>query len=161
MDPDGSSRQPLRSRRKLASPTVTDMRSLRRLLPVWPRISTLVHRAARRGEMGLDNSLTMPGHGIVSEQTLSVALSGTADMRLTWGYPCHRLPCQWGPHGGKGRPGDPEGLPLPLIFLFSPIYNPCSPLAYKRESRAPHYGASVYYITHHSRTISIEPRTHS
>ena len=72
-----------------------DLRSLCCLLPVRPLISTLVHRAARRGGMGRDNPLTMPGYGIVSGQTPSAALSGLADMRLVWSYPCPRLPCQW------------------------------------------------------------------
>ena len=147
--------------RELASPIVTDVRSLCCLLPVRPLISTLFRLATRQGRMGRDNPLTMPRHGIISGQTLNAALLGSTDMPPTWGCPYHRLPCQRGPHRGKGRPSVLEGLPLPLIFLFSPICNPCSPLAYKRESRAPHYGASVYYITHHSRTISIEPRTHS
>ena len=137
-NPYGSSRQPLRSRRKLASSTVTDIRLLCCLLPVWPLISTLIRRVARRGGAGRDDPLTMPGYGIVSGQAPSMALSWLVDMRLAWGCPCHHLLCQWGPHGGKGRCGDPEGLSLPPIFLFSPIYNSCSPLAYKRESRAPH-----------------------
>ena len=138
MDPDGSSRQPLWSRMKLTSSTVTDVQSLCCLLPVWPLISTLVRHAARRSRMGRDNSLTMPGHGIVSGQTPNAVLSGLADMRPAWSYPCHRLPCQWGPHRGKGRPDVLEGLPLPLVFLFSPICNPYSLLAYKRKSLAPH-----------------------
>ena len=133
-----SSRQPLRSRRKLASPTVTDVRSLYRLLLVWPLISTLVRRAAHRGGMGRDNPVTMLGHGIVSGQTPSTALSGSVDMRPGWGYSCHRLPCQQGPHRGNGRPSTFEGPSLPLVFSLSPIYNPCSPMVYKREGRAPH-----------------------
>ena len=138
MDPYRSSRQSLRSRRKLASSTVTDVWSLCCLLPVWPLISTLVRRAAHRGGIGRDNSLTMPGHGIVNGQTPNAALSGSADMRPMWDCPCHHLPCQRVLHRGKGRPGVLEGLPLPLFFLFSPICNPCSPLAYKRESKTPH-----------------------
>jgi len=46
-----------------------NVRSLRRLLPVGPRISTLVRRAARQGGMGRDNLLIMPEHGIISGQT--------------------------------------------------------------------------------------------
>ena len=130
-DPDRSIRQPLRSRRKLISPTVMNVQSLCCLLPIWLLINTLVRRAARRGGMGCDNSLTMPGHGIVRRETPSMALSGLVDRRPAWSYPCPRLPCQWGPHRGKGRPSVIEGFPLPLVFLFSPIYNPCSPLAYK------------------------------
>ena len=138
VDPDGSIRQPLWSRRKLASSTATDVRSLRCLLPIESRISTLVRRVARRGRMGRDHLLTKPEHGIIYGQTPSVALPGSADMHPAWSYPWHRLPCQRASLRGKGRPGIFEGPPLPLVFLLSPICNPCSPLVYKIEGRAPH-----------------------
>ena len=150
--------------RELALPIMIDVWSLCCLLPVWPLISTLVRRAAHRGGVGHDDPLTIPRHGIISGQAPSVALSWSADMRSTWGHPCRYLPCQWGPHGEKGRPDNPKGLPLPLIFLFSPICNPCSPLAYKRESREPikgHQFTTSCITLHHNRTTSIEPQTHS
>ena len=86
-DPDRSTRHLLWSRRKLASPTVTGVRSLCRLLPVGSRIRTLVRRADRRSGMGCDHLLTKPKHGIISGQTPSVALSGLADMHPAWSYP--------------------------------------------------------------------------
>ena len=97
-------------------PTVMDVRSLHRLLPVWLRISTLVRRIARRSGMGCDNLLTMLGHGIISEQTPNEALSGSANMQPVWSYPWNCLPCQWAPHRGKGRPDIFEGPLLPSGF---------------------------------------------
>ena len=137
-DLDGSIRHPLRSRRKLASSTATDVRSLCCLLSVGPRISTLVRCATHRGGMRRDNLLTMSGHGIISGQTPNAALLGSMDMHPAWSYPWHHLSCQRGSLRGKGRPDIFEGPPLPLVSLFSPICNPCSPLAYKREGREPH-----------------------
>ena len=37
--------------------------------------NTLVHRAARRGEMGRDHLLIKSEHGIINEQTLGMELS--------------------------------------------------------------------------------------
>ena len=59
-----------------------------------------------------------------------------ADKRPAWGYPYHHLPCQRNPRKGKGRPGDLKDS-LSRSPLFS-CCNPCFPLAYKRESKAPH-----------------------
>jgi len=67
-------------------------------------------------------------------------MTSSAGRRLAWGYPWHCLPCQWGPLRGKRRLDIFEGPSLPLVFLLSPICNPCSPLVYKREGRVPHYG---------------------
>ena len=69
------------------SPIVTNVRSLCCLLPIWPRISTLVRCVARRDGMGRDHLLIKPEHGIISGQMPSVALSGSADMHPAWGYP--------------------------------------------------------------------------
>ena len=126
MDPDGSIQQPLWSRRKLASSTVMDVQSLRRPLPVGLRINTSVHRTARRGGMGHSHLQIKLDRGIINGR------------RPAWSYPSHRLPCQHSWLRGKGRPGTFEEPSLPLVFLLSPICNPCSPLVYKREGRAPH-----------------------
>ena len=57
-------------------------------------------------------------------------------MHPAWSYPQHHLPCQEGSLRGKRRPGTFEG-PSPLVFLLSPICNPCFPLVYKREAGHP------------------------
>ena len=136
MDPDGSIRQPLWSRMKLTLSIVTDVRSLCRLLSVGSWFSTLFRRAVRRGGIGRDHLLTELEHGVISGQTPSVALSGSMDMHPAWSYPWHRLLCQRGSLRGKERPGIFEGPPWHLIFLLSPICNPCFPFVYKREGRA-------------------------
>jgi len=150
--------------RELTSPTVIDAWSLCCLLPVWPLISTLVRRAARRGGVGRDGPLTMPGRGIVSGQEPGVALSWSADRRPAWGCPYHCLPCQRGPHEGKGRPDDPEGLPLPLMSLALPSVTHALPWPLKGKAGHPtkgHRFTTSHITPHHSRTTSIEPRTHS
>ena len=43
----------------------------------------------------------------------------SVDRRPTWSCPCHHLSCQRGPQRGKERLDDPEGLPLPLVLIFS------------------------------------------
>ena len=123
---------------KLASSIVTDVRSLHSLLLVGSWISTLVRCADRRSGMGRDHLLTKPEHGIISGQTPSAAQSGSVDMHPAWSYPWHRLPCQRGSLRGKGGPSIFEGPPWPLVFLLSPICNPCFPLVYKKEGRVPH-----------------------
>ena len=74
-DPDGRIRQPLRSRKRLTSSTVTDVRSLRRPFPVGSRINTMVRRAAHRGGIGRDHLLIKPEHGIISGQMHNMELS--------------------------------------------------------------------------------------
>ena len=123
-NPDGNIRQPLRSRRKLMSSTVTNMWPLRRLLPIGSRLGTLVRRAARRGGMGHDH-------------LLNEARARPYQGHRTC-YPWHHLSCQHCRLNGKGRPSTFEGPSLPLVFLLSPIYSPYFPLIYKREGRAPH-----------------------
>ena len=123
-NPDRNIRQPLRSKRKIMSSIVTNMGPLRRLLPIGSRLGTLVRRAARRGEMGRDHLLNEARAWPYQDQRMY--------------YPWHHLPCQRGWLRGKGRPNTFKGLSWPLFFLLSPIYNPWSPLIYKREGRAPH-----------------------
>ena len=67
-------------------------RAVTMLPALWPLISTLVHRIARRDGMGLDDPLTIPGHSVVSGQMPSVALLESVDRRLAWGSPYHHLP---------------------------------------------------------------------
>ena len=106
------------------SSTVTNVRHLRHLLPIGSWLDTLARRAARRGEIGRDHLLN------------EARAWPYQDHRTC--YPWHHLPCQQGRLKGKERPGTFEGPSLPLIFLLSPICNPCSSLIYKREGRAPH-----------------------
>ena len=61
----------------------------------------------------------------------------SADRRPTWSCPCRHLPCQRGPHRGKERPDDPEGLPLPLVLLFSPIVTHAFPWPIKGKAGRP------------------------
>ena len=154
VDPDRSIRQPLQSRRKLVSSTAMGMRSLCRLLPIGSQIRTLVRRTERQSRMGRDHLLTKPEHGIISGQTPSVALSGLADMHPAWSYPWHRLPCQRGPHRGKGRPSVLEGLPLPLVSSLLPSIIPALPWPIKGKAEHP---TKEIDSTHHNRTTSIEP----
>ena len=122
-NPDGNIRQPLRSRRKLISSTVTNVGPLRRLLPVGSRLGTLVHRA-RQDRMARNHLLNKARAWPYQDHQTC--------------YPWHRLPCQQGRLKRKERPSTFEGPSLPLVFLLSPIYKPCSPLIYKREGRVPH-----------------------
>ena len=78
-------------------------------------------------------------------------------MHPAWSYPWHHLPCQWGSHREKGRPDIFKGPHLPLIFLLSLICNPCSPLAYKRESKAPHQGDRFNTLRIRSHILKQQP----
>ena len=111
-------------RRKLMSSTVRDVGPLRRLLPIGSRLGTLVRRTARRSGMGHDH---LPNEAKAWPYQ---------DQRKC--HPWHHLPCQQGRLKGEGRPGTFEGPSLPLVFPLSAIYNPCPPLVYKREGKAPH-----------------------
>ena len=95
------------------SSTVANVGPLRRLVPVGSRLGSLVRRAAHRGRMGRNHLLN------------EARAWSYQDHRTC--YPWHRLPCEQGRLKGKGRPGTFEGPSLPLVFLLSPICNPCSP----------------------------------
>ena len=95
------------------SSTVTNMGLLCHLLPIGPRLGTVVRRAARRGGTGRDHLLN------------EVRVRPYQDQRTC--YPWHRLPCQRDRLKEKGRSGTFEGPSLPLVFSLSPIYNPYSP----------------------------------
>ena len=101
------------------------MWSLGCLLLVWPLTSTLVRRATRWGGVRRDDTLTMSGHGIVHRQAPSVELSLSP------------RPCQRGLHEGKERPNDPEGLPFPLVLLFSPVVTRAFPWPIKGKAGHP------------------------
>ena len=64
-------------------------------------------------------------------------MASSVDRRPVWSCPCHHLPCQRGPHKGKERPGDPEGLPLPLVPLFSPVVTRAFPWPIKGKAGRP------------------------
>jgi hypothetical protein len=159
MDPNGSSRQPLQSRRKLASPTVTDVRSLSCLLPVWPLISTLVRCAARRGGMGCDNPLDnvrtwhhqrtrRPAQPCQGQQTC--ARCGAVPVTA-----CHVS----GAHIEEKE--DPASMKEFLcVSFFSLLLSIILALSWPIKGKA---GRPTKGIDspHHSRTTSIEPRTHS
>ena len=153
--PYGSSQQPLRSRKKLASPTVMEVQSLCCLLSIWSMISTLVCHAAHQGGMGCDNPLTMPGHRIISGHVLNVALSWSADMRPTWGCPCHRLPCQRGPHGGKEGPATLKDFLCLSFSFFLPSVTRALPWPIKGKAGHPSKGISSRHRTSHH--ITAEP----
>ena len=70
-NPDRNIRQPLWSRRKLMSSTVTNVGPLRRLLLVGSWLCTLARRTIRRSRMGRDHLL---------KQGQSTALSGSTNM---------------------------------------------------------------------------------
>ena len=126
------------------SSTVTNVGSLRRLLPTGSWLGTLVRRAARRGRMGLGNSLTVPGHGIVSGQMLSAALSGSPNV-LSLASSVMSI-------GQTQRKRKTQHLRRTFFassFLLSPICNPCSLLIYRREGRAPPLRGRIN-STHHA-----------
>jgi hypothetical protein len=159
MDPNGSSRQPLRSRRKLASPTITDVRSLSCLLPVWPLISTLVRCAARRGGMGCDNPLDNVRtwhHQRTDAQRSPVRVSRHAPgVGLSLSPPAMSV----GPTQRKKE--DPASMKEFLcVSFFSLLPSIILALSWPIKGKA---GRPIKGIDspHHSRTTSIEPRTHS
>jgi len=151
MDPYGSSRQSLWSRSKLASSIVTDVWSLCCLLPVWSLISTLVCHTAHCGGMGHDNSLTMLGHGVISGHTLNAVLSGSADIRSAWSYPCHRLPCQWARIEEKEDPTSLKDFLCLWFSSFLPSVIPALPWPIKGKAENPTKGIdSRHHASHHA-----------
>ena len=70
-------------------------------------------------------------------------MASSADGHPAWSCPYHHRPCQRRPHKGKERPGDPKGLPLPLILLFSPIITCAFPWPIKGKSRRPTKGDEI------------------
>ena len=73
-------------------------------------------------------------------------MASSVDRRPAWSCPCHHLPCQRGPHRGKERPDDPEGLSLPLVLLFSPIVTRAFLWPIKEKAGRPTKG---HRISHH------------
>ena len=106
------------------SSTVTNVGPLHHLLPLGSWLDILARRATRQSGMGRDHLLNKARARPYQDQRMC--------------YPWHRLPCQQGRLKGKGRPNTFEGPSLPLVFLLSPVCNPCSPLIYKREGRVAH-----------------------
>jgi len=91
-------------------------------------------------------------------------MASSADRRPAWSCPYHRLPCQRGPHRGKERPGDPEGLPLPLVFLFCPVVTRAFPWPIKEKAGRPikgHRFTTSHITPHQVKITSIKPRTHN
>ena len=64
-------------------------------------------------------------------------MASSADRRPAWSYPYHLMPCQRGLHKGEERPSDPEGFPLPLILLFSPVVTCAFPWPIKGKAGRP------------------------
>ena len=82
-------------------------------------------------------------------------MASSADRRPAWSCPYHHLSCLRGPHKGKERPGDPEGLPLPLVLLFSPTVTRALPWPIKGKAGHPtkgHHIAQELIIPHEIRS---------
>ena len=79
----------------------------------------------------------------------------SANRRPAWSYPCHHLPCQRGSHKGKERPSDHEGLPLPLVLLFSPVVTRSFPWPIKGKAGRPIKRGASHENTSHC--IKSEP----
>jgi len=130
---------------ELTSSTVTDVWSLCCLLPIRLLISTLVRHAARQGRVRHHDPLTMSGHGIVGGQASGVELSLSPPIVST--RPAQRK-------RKTQRPSRTSSTSCSPLFIR---YNPCFPLAYKRESMAPYPGSNPQASQH----ITLEPQTHS
>ena len=95
------------------------------LLPVESWLGTLTHRTVHRGRMGRDHSL---------KRSQNPALLGSTK---------HAIPsvvCNVSKVDSREKEDLAPSKDLLYLWFFplSPIYNPCSPLVYKREGRAPH-----------------------
>ena len=125
------------------SSTVTNMGPLRRLLPIGSRLGTLVLHAVHRGGMGRDHLLNEARAWPYQDQracTQHGAIHGTV---------CYVSGAR------SEEKEDPASLKDLIVLWFSslPIYNPCFPLVYKREGRAPPlWGGinSTHHASHHT-----------
>ena len=123
-EPDMDIRQPLRSKRGLPSSVVANEQSLRHPLPTGSKINNPVRHATHGGGTGHTHLLNE-----ARAWPLKINNHATPD---TVYHVMH------GRHGKKGDPDPSKDLLYSWYFPLSLICNPCSPLVYKREGRAPH-----------------------
>ena len=123
-EPDTGIRQPLCSKEGLSSSMMTNGQSPCHPLHMRSEIDNPVRHAARRGETGRIHLLNE-----------ARAWPTKINKHATPDTVCHVMQ---GRRGKKGGPRSFKGPSIPWYFPLSPICNPCSPLVYKREGRAPH-----------------------